>query len=535
VSFVDSLYPLVTTGDAGAAHDLLAGLNGAQLSEAKSWFAKATRWYATIPQTAFRHGEDSTANHECWVESHRVMALCAVELSGPTTAATRVPWDAFWEHQQTQGDDLFVDAVCDKDPSWVAHFVEAASHRSGRTLSRTLRAINARVPVPCPSGPGYVPPWTGYFAADALAEEVAADPWMPETLFHVLDNGDCATWPNLPSAVRTVVDLGQLDRIRVVAHVVGLLTSPQRPASQRVLVGILAAVDLRDDELPGIDYVLSVMATSTGAVGKFLLPIAIRMVSAEDLSQLVGVIAARQEKAQKETLLAVLKGELLDRLGTNSVVEALTVLAGDEDSAFSAKVVKVLAAIGGQQLPSTEQPAPLGLWDLEPTPSPEGVRPVWPSWDFRTVAWSCALDRHAWMPHDIPAMIEVLVSDELVRLAEGRGDDFEELRRSFARLVADGNLQLGRFTTMLPELFMAGGMRAAWPAALDLADLCARQPKIQTGLADLLRTLTRFAPEAPPGELPFGIAALAARPGSSKAQMEARALGVAMSEEGRVA
>ena len=131
MSFADLLYPLVTTGDAIGARDLLAGLQGKELSEAKAWFAKATRWYGTIPEAAFRHGDDSNANMSCWSESHRIKALCAIELSGPATAAKRVPWDMYWEHQKCVGDAIFVDAVCAKDPSWVADFVEASSHRTG--------------------------------------------------------------------------------------------------------------------------------------------------------------------------------------------------------------------------------------------------------------------------------------------------------------------------------------------------------------------------------------------------------------------
>jgi hypothetical protein len=48
VSFVDSLYPLVITGDAVGARDLLLGLEGKELIEAKAWFAKAGRWFDRI-------------------------------------------------------------------------------------------------------------------------------------------------------------------------------------------------------------------------------------------------------------------------------------------------------------------------------------------------------------------------------------------------------------------------------------------------------------------------------------------------------
>lgn len=96
MSFVDSLYPLVITGDAVGARDLLLGLEDKELIEAKAWFAKAGRWFDRIPSEAFGLRTDQDLRHSRWDEGSRIMALCAVELCGPATAAKRVPWDHFW-------------------------------------------------------------------------------------------------------------------------------------------------------------------------------------------------------------------------------------------------------------------------------------------------------------------------------------------------------------------------------------------------------------------------------------------------------
>jgi hypothetical protein len=148
MNFGDLLYPLVTTGDAVGARDLLAGLESKKLAEARAWFAKATRWYGTIPSETFRHGDDSDANSHCWAESHRIMALCAVELSGPATAAKRVPWDMYWWHQKSVGDELFVDAVCAKDPQIPEALHAFADQPSGDPVHTQVRRLVAALERP---------------------------------------------------------------------------------------------------------------------------------------------------------------------------------------------------------------------------------------------------------------------------------------------------------------------------------------------------------------------------------------------------
>jgi hypothetical protein len=498
VSFVDSLYPLVIAGDAVGARDLLAGLEGKKLAEAKAWFTKASRWYPTIEARAF----DFRARDHHRDEAVRVMALCAVGLCGPATAAKRVPWDRFWPHQHTAGDQLFLDAVCAKDPVWVADFVEAASHRWGRTLSRVLRTINSRVPVPCPTGSGYTPGWDGYSPPEELAQEIADDPWMPDVLTHILDFGSAADWENLPGALAILGTSGRLDRAEVVNHILGLLTSPQKPRSQQALVRILAAFEVRDEELPGIDYVLGVMATNSGAVGKYLLPAAIRLVTPDDLPQLVSVIASRSEKAQKAMLVEALGDELVHRVGLDPVIEALVVFVGEGDASISGRAKTALAGLASSDVVAREadEMPILGLWDLTPQapPPPDpGVDESWVNWTLRSLA---AGDRSS-----------IAFQWSMLQLEE-HGDW----------------LRPSRYAADMPELFMNGAMSEAWPLALAMADLCCTQLKRPAALPQLLRVLVQFAPEAPPQELPQNLARLAASNGSAKAQMESRALGAAM-------
>jgi hypothetical protein len=79
-------------------------------------------------------------------------------------------------------------------------------------------------------------------------------------------------------------------------------------------------------------------------------------------------------------------------------------------------------------------------------------------------------------------------------------------------------------------VFLAGGMKAAWPLALGTAAFAADLPRKPAGLADLLRMLTQYVAEVPPSEraLPPPLHHLAQAKGSTKSHAEARRLFAAM-------
>ncbi len=113
---------------------------------------------------------------------------------------------------------------------------------------------------------------------------------------------------------------------------------------------------------------------------------------------------------------------------------------------------------------------------------------------------------------------------------EGSVVEFVELCR---QLAVAGNLAVGRCVRLLEAAFLAGGLRVLWPAALTIADNAAAAGRTPPGLPDLLRLLTRYAPEVPDGgSLPPHLDHLAAATGSTKSQLEARALGAALARVG---
>jgi hypothetical protein len=99
------------------------------------------------------------------------------------------------------------------------------------------------------------------------------------------------------------------------------------------------------------------------------------------------------------------------------------------------------------------------------------------------------------------------------------------LAASLARLRI-GRLNLARCAAAWEQVFLAGGMPAAWPVALGTAALAAELPRKPSGLADLLRMLTQYVGEVPVPErtLPPSLVALAGAKGSTKSHAEARLL-----------
>ncbi len=325
VAFVERLTPLLATGDLLEAYELLLGLEGEELEQAKKWFASSARWCRDIDTNiefaGADHDEQFANRHEaCWI-----LAMCAVVLCGPRTAAERVPWPNAWDFMQHDGEAAFVHLLWEQPADRVAEFVDAASRaRLGGqarnvngNLSRVLRAAVVHHGLPCPTGDTFLREWLAGTPVMSrfgrlgvsLADWLAVDPLMPDLLHLFLAAGECGQWPGLPDAVAELVRRQELDRAPVVETVLTQLTTSQRPKSQRILVAILVALDVSATEVPGgLDYLLGVLASGDRGVQPVLLPWALELAQrAEDWTALAHLVAGRPEKKPKEQLLAALK------------------------------------------------------------------------------------------------------------------------------------------------------------------------------------------------------------------------------------
>jgi len=503
------LLALVEAADLDGLDRYLQGLDPDGRTTVRRWFQRSRPWFREV-----HHERDWTR----WASEMRtalrwVEAICAVSLMGPATAAKRLPWRDFrwYSDPGGVGERIVLRLLQDADATWAAQFAEAVDAvpvtregSAGDLLARLLRATVVHHGLPCPTGSSFLAAWpggAGGFAlpqdSDAdvvarLAQAIQNDPLMPDLLWHYLGSGHCGDVPHLPDALAALVTDGLLDRAQLVETVLTQLTTLPRVATQRVLANILGAVGLIAAEIPGgLDYLLGVLATANGSVGKVLLPRAIDLASeADDLLQLAGIVASRPERAQKDLLLRGLR----DRGDEAGVVEALRVLStGDDDAAFVTRAQQVIdryahdvpADATAETVASPNTQAPMGLWHQRP--DPEGA------------------------------------------LADG--EDPSQLAAVAVRMLGNNALSLPEISQTFEDRFLAGAMSRYWVPALSVADAACRRRPRPARLDVLLRLLARYAGEAPRQELPLQIAGFAAATGRTKAQMEARTLGATLSGE----
>jgi hypothetical protein len=550
MSFRDRLEPVLVAGDHVGAWELLDSLSGDDLTQARAWFAADKRWLDNIAEHLTFAGRDADAQRATMYDAYWILASAAVVLCGPVSAARRVPWTWLRDWDLEQDPSFFVHRLWEVDRAWAAAFVDEAANLSmgaserrdaGWMVARMVRLTVLHHDLPCPVGEVFLESWwagtSGLEDADWRTHEaphldswLAHEPLMPELLLHRLAAGLCVeSWltPHIVTAVGSRV----VGRDVVVATILEALSRPPRPAAQLVFAGVLDGVDLQADEIPGgLTYLLGVMATCKGTVGKVLLPRALALVATPDeLGDLVQLVAARTEKNHKVALLKALTTELPRRLGPEPVRAAMLVLSEDDDAAFADRVRRALDEAGASAIALAEPVpgAPGGLWEMEPAPSDADLRPPYagapPTWQRvfgrnrtetsqREIAWSVQTtleslrhDPHAWQAAAQPALAAVL---------------------------ANGSLRLTRVAAVFGDWFVTGGLRHTYPVALWLAGECTGQARPMAGLSDLLRLLAQFAPEIPGPQrpqLPASLVALAGRDGRSKAQMEARRLGALLS------
>ena len=543
--FVDRLRPLLAGGDLVAAYELLTGLEGDALRCAKQWFGSHARWFRELDSHVAFAGADHDETFVVRHDAEWIVGMCAVLLCGPRTAAERVPWAHCWDYMEHDGEAALVQLLWDQPAGWVAEFVDAASRvRLGRqarnvnaTLSRVLRAAVAHHGLPCPAGDTFLKEWLAGTPAQGrwqrrgidLAEWLAVDPLMPDLLLRYLASGDCGDWPELPAAAGALVRAHQIDRGTLVEVVLVQLTTGQRPKSQRVLAGILSALDVRSDEVTaGLGYLLGVLATADRGVQPVLLPLALELATdAEQWRALTDVVASRPEKRAKELVLVALKEPgTREKAGTEALAAALDVLGAGDDAAFTLKVAKVRAQLGLAAPAERQTAAPLGLWELPPVPSGADVRPQgYYGHPPRDPDWQRGLcTRYPYRDDIRPWLIE----RTLIEMAEDTYDGSAFLAAA-EELLGRQELLCSAVVTAFEDLFLAGGLRQGWATAVAVADSAAGAPKRPAGLADLVRLLVRYAGEVPDSRvLPPHLAALAIDTTGGKAVMEARRLASAL-------
>ena len=524
-------------GDFPAAEAILRSLDVEGRAELKSWFEGPGRsWFREFDTwEAFDRAEDKNAHSKAARTSSWVESMCGVVLSGPVAAARRVRWSSF-SYQAPAAERALVQVLKQADREWVEQFVTAASQAklsnarySNAQLSRILREVVVHHDLPCPTGSTFLEEWLAGTEEGPLLERLRRDPLMPDLLFHYLAAGHGGHTPELPDVVPLLIAEGLVDRGRVVDVALERLTTPQRVSSQRVTAQILVAVALSAGEIPGgLTYLYGVIATSHGSVGALLLPHALELVEdADDLRELVTIIGSRSERKQKKDLLRAMQSDhMRTRIDGSLLADLMMMLAdGDDDSAFVAEVSRVAARVsGGVERPSTlPVPEALGLWTMTLQEPVSIDKPRYWDHDLLTT-WTHMLSKS---PERVDAHRSWTVDWTVSEMAQG-GFDPDSIPRVVEEMLVGDTLLLSRVTHVLEELFLMGAMNRTWAAALAVSDHVCGAPRRLPGLAGLLRMLSTYAVDAPPGDLPPALQALAAESGKTKAHHEARVLGALM-------
>ena len=518
--------------DAVGLADALRALDDGERAEVRDWLLRDKNFFEQV-----RLAEPGLEDMQRYGSAPWMHVMCLVSVCPPTEAARSVRWGDIWDHMTPVARELTAVLLAERPRAWAETFVTATARtrlsagegrRAGGCLAWLVERGLADHDLPCPDGMAFLEyHLRDEWRAPVDAARLRRDRLMPALLYLMIERGCASNATALHQAVPELVEDRTVDRSRLISACLQSLTVETRASSQRIVAKVLTALDLQPEEIPGgLAFLTGVMATRDGSVCAVLLPRALALVDdAVGLAELTRVVAGRKERKQKQDLLRALRDPAMAAtVGSDGVVAALHVLAaGQEDAALTTRVEAALAALGATASRTSAHATRLGLWDLTLDPGPERI---WPDYLLRdeTFRWAEQLDRRS---HDELAGSWDFTVHTFVRDLASRGP--AEVVAVCRQLRIDGNLALSALVRMVEPAILAGGLQVSWPAALEVADDVASSGRVLPGLPQLLRLLTRYAAEVPAGwHLPPHLARLVSSPGSTRSQLEARALASAL-------
>jgi hypothetical protein len=379
------LTALIRRADFAGVYTWLGAADEAEVRAARAWYVKGRRETDRLYSWKGTYREQLSADVRSNVEWIR--AVLAVGLAGPASAARWVPWTSLWDHHSTEHFEFVVDVARARGEQWCREFVPpAAAVRMGErdlqlyslTLFRLVAPLIRAYAVPVPAGASFAVGWAhqyGGWPASNGVPRPADDPLLPDVFHHLLASGFVVKLRCAAEAATDLVYGGRLDRDRLVAQCIEMLTSLQRVSTQRVIAKILAELAVTRDELAGgLPLLQNLIATCHGSVGAVLLPFALDAVSREDeLVELCMTVAGRTERKQQKDVIAALSTGLAARLGTAAAIAGLEVIrdSAADDPQLSALVERTLERLGAP-VEGAAAPTPVasGLWQLEPAGEP---------------------------------------------------------------------------------------------------------------------------------------------------------------------
>lgn len=545
VSAVDKVKERALALDAPGLEAALRGMGDGERAEVRDWVLKDKEFFASVreqePQIV------SSRDRAAWAligSGVWMRIMCLVAVCSPAEAARAIRWGDVWAHMQPYAREHAAVLLADQTHEWAQTFLTTTA---GVRLSTrdadvggwslawfVFRGLEDH-DLPCPDGRAFLQHCGQYSHRDpGDADRFLANRLNPDLVYLKIAAGFAAHYSGLHEAVTELVGARLLDRKRLIEVCLQTLITRTSVSSQRAVAKILTALDLRPAEIPGgLGYLTGVVATSDGSVGAALLPLALETAVAraggapdaglrDGLEELARVVGGRKERKQKDLLLTWLRAPATRaEIGEGLVLASLEILAaGQEDAALLSVIETARAALGAPDDPAGDSRQVLGLWHLDLDPGPLRQAPEWMR-PHRGFGLRTFLNRHR---EEYKPATEYYVDGFVHALAD---DTFVDLFVALCKQHrVDGSLAVTRCARLLEAGFLAGGLRILWPAALGIADDVASAGRTPGGLPDLLRLLTRYAPEVPDGwALPPHLTRLAAASGSSRSQFEARVLG----------
>lgn len=304
------LRALVLAGELGALHAYCDGLAGDDLKAARKWVA-ATHDVDDYPYPG-ELGNPRDQDHYARIQRMRLARLTTWgRLAAPVAAAKTVAAESTYL-TGAQVVEL-VPAFVARDRAWAQAFATAAdavppSARGAGMAYVLLRAVVVAHHLPVPTGRNFHGAWIREVAGHAdppawvedrspSIEPLLTDPLLPDVVHHQLASGEVGGWTGFGAALPALVEKGLIDRDRTLAVALDQLTAGQKPSSQKALAGVLTALELRAEEVPGgLDYLTSVLSSCHGSAAGVVLAVAIDLVDQDaGAVELARVLAPRSE------------------------------------------------------------------------------------------------------------------------------------------------------------------------------------------------------------------------------------------------
>jgi hypothetical protein len=466
VTLGEELDLITSSGQWRALDDLLCRLEAEGLRDARRWYrtnraplnALARDWSTPVDRDGVRTCCD---------------LLAAALAPSPEKAAAWLEWDVFWRDDTAEHLATVVHHLAARGPQWCHAFLEASSRRRVPTESWSEISRLARVSLPLlehhrlppPAGDAFAKSWAdryslmaasasseerrsagvapfraeappaesyrlridergrvqvqGFLLRDtSLAREWEDDPVLADAFSAVINRpgtlsllgGVSATGWELGPAVSAMVDVGRLERSRVLEDCLQALTRDEPAATQKALATVLDALGFSPQDAKGrVPLLLGAMATARGPVTVVLLPVLLGTVSGpEEMAELAVTVFSRKEKRQRTELLrALVHREAVDRFGRDAVVAGLTMAAECDDESLAERARKALQTLGVTAA-RAEAPPVADLWQEVPAAGPPPqVQPLRPDAESLTAAasaWSAGAGGH-----DTAAFLDVFI------------------------------------------------------------------------------------------------------------------------------